>query len=215
MLNFLIGLLIVLIVVLIYYLYTIYKNRNKNTNEKVMDRKEEFTNNKVDNSGNSNIMKMVIMIDGEEKEIVIKLFEDVVPLTCKNFKYISQKGINGKTYNGCPFHRIIKNFMIQGGDIVNQNGTGSVSIYGSNFEDENFKLTHDKPGLLSMANSGPNTNGSQFFITTVPTPHLDGKHVVFGEVINGMEVINEIENVPTDANDKPYKNIIIKSISSL
>ena len=105
--------------------------------------------------------------------------------------------------------------MIQGGDIVNGDGTGSVSIYGNKFEDENFKIKHSKPFLLSMANSGPNTNGSQFFITTVPTPHLDNKHVVFGEVINGMNIIKEIENSSTDSSDKPYEDIKIISINEI
>jgi peptidyl-prolyl isomerase D len=113
------------------------------------------------------------------------------------------------------FHRIIKDFMIQGGDIMNGNGTGSVSIYGNSFEDENFKMKHSKPYLLSMANSGPNTNGSQFFITTVPTPHLDNKHVVFGEVVKGMNFIKRIELSSTDINDKPHEDIKIISINEI
>ncbi len=99
--------------------------------------------------------------------------------------------------------------MIQGGDYTRGDGTGGKSIYGQHFEDENFELVHDRPYLLSMANAGPNTNGSQFFITTTETPHLDGKHVVFGEVIEGFEIIDELNNTRTDANDKPYDNIII------
>ena len=102
--------------------------------------------------------------------------------------------------------------MLHGGDIVNGNGTGSISIYGNQFKDENFIKKHDKAGLLSMANSGPNTNGSQFFITTVPTPHLDGKHVVFGEVVKGIEYISKFENLSTDTSDKPYQNLVIISI---
>ena len=99
--------------------------------------------------------------------------------------------------------------MIQGGDYTNGDGTGGKSIYGSYFEDENFDIVHDRPYLLSMANAGPNTNGSQFFITTKETPHLDGKHVVFGEVIDGFELIDKLNVVRTDANDKPYDNITI------
>jgi cyclophilin family peptidyl-prolyl cis-trans isomerase len=99
--------------------------------------------------------------------------------------------------------------MIQGGDFTNQNGTGGYSIYGNKFEDENFILKHNKPYLLSMANSGPNTNGSQFFITTTETPHLDGKHVVFGEVIKGFELIYQLNNVDTDHKDMPHDRILI------
>ena len=148
-------------------------------------------------------------------EIIIKLFDDEVPLTCENFRHIALKGINGKNYYGSIFHRIIPNFMIQGGDIINHDGTGSISIYGENFEDENFKLKHDKPGLLSMANSGPNTNGCQFFITTAAAPHLDGKHVVFGEVIRGFDNIRRIELLPTDRYDKPHNDIQILTIKNV
>ncbi len=138
-------------------------------------------------------------------KIIIKLFEDVVPKTCNNFKTLCKT----KKYKNSSFHRIIKDFMIQGGDFTRGDGTGGKSIYGSHFEDENFELVHDRPYLLSMANAGPNTNGSQFFITTTETPHLDGKHVVFGEVIDGFELIDELNVVRTDANDKPYDNITI------
>ena len=112
------------------------------------------------------------------------------------------------------FHRVIKQFMIQGGDFTAFNGTGGESIYGEKFPDENFDLKHDKPFLLSMANSGPGTNGSQFFVTTVETPHLDGKHVVFGEVINGKSVVRKIENMPTQA-DKPTTDVIIADCGEL
>jgi len=148
-------------------------------------------------------------------DVELRLFDYAVPLTCKNFRFIAKKGIQGKTYNNNIFHRVIPDFMLQGGDILNRDGTGSISVYGENFEDENFKLKHDKGGLLSMANSGPNTNGSQFFITTVPTPHLDNKHVVFGEVVKGYEHIKEFEHTPSDDNDKPYTDIKIVSITEI
>jgi len=116
--------------------------------------------------------------------------------------------------SGSGFHRIIKEFMIQGGDFTMGNGTGGESIYGEKFEDENFELKHTKPFLLSMANAGPGTNGSQFFITTVPTPHLDGKHVVFGEVISGKSTIRQLEKEPTQG-DKPQRECIITDCGEL
>uniref|UniRef100_A0A0B8RPL9 Peptidyl-prolyl cis-trans isomerase D n=1 Tax=Philothamnus irregularis TaxID=1899461 RepID=A0A0B8RPL9_9SAUR len=153
--------------------------------------------------------------------MVLELFADTVPKTAENFRALctGEKGIGPTTgkplhYKGCPFHRIIKEFMIQGGDFSNQNGTGGESIYGEKFEDENFHYKHDKPGLLSMANAGCNTNGSQFFITTVPTPHLDWKHVVFGQVIKGMGVVKLLENVEV-IEEKPVKLCIIAECGEL
>ncbi|CDH52297.1 cyclophilin type peptidyl-prolyl cis-transisomerase [Lichtheimia corymbifera JMRC:FSU:9682] len=122
--------------------------------------------------------------------------------------------VDKQPLGGSIFHRVIPQFMLQGGDFTNFNGTGGKSIYGEKFPDENFQLKHTKPGQLSMANAGPNTNGSQFFITTVPCPWLDGKHVVFGEVVDGMNVVSEIEKLGS-ASGKPKKEIKVEKSGQL
>ncbi|XP_029823380.2 peptidyl-prolyl cis-trans isomerase G [Ixodes scapularis] len=154
--------------------------------------------------------------------VVFELFANVCPITCENFRSLctGECGI-GKTtgkplhYKGVKFHRVIKSFMIQGGDFSVGNGSGGESIYGGTFKDECFDMKHDRPYLLSMANRGKDTNGSQFFITTQQTPHLDGVHVVFGQVIKGEEVVREVENQPTDDNSCPLQPVVIANCGEL
>jgi peptidylprolyl isomerase domain and WD repeat-containing protein 1 len=142
-------------------------------------------------------------------DVSFKLFPKECPKTVENFTTHCRNGY----YDDVIFHRVIKGFMIQTGDPLGD-GTGGTSIWGSEFEDEiNRDLRHDRAGVLSSANAGPNTNGSQFFITTVPTPWLDGKHSVFGRVSKGMDIVNKIENLKVDKTDRPLEDVKIVSTS--
>jgi len=151
--------------------------------------------------------------------IKFELFADVVPKTAENFRQLCtgeyRKDGVPIGYKRCTFHRVIKDFMVQGGDFVNNDGTGLTSTYGGPFADENFKMKHTGPGILSMANSGKDTNGCQFFITCSKCDFLDGKHVVFGRVIDGLLVLRKIENIPTGPNNKPKIPVIVSQCGEM
>ena len=213
--------LIILIAAYLIYVYFFKTNTNSIENNTINN--EHFSQKDI-TEDESNVIKknndsiegnpyFIISIDGKkEGKLKFELFDEEVPKTCANFRYLCVKGLEDKKdacYKDSIFHRVIEEFMIQGGDFTNFDGTGGKSIYGDSFEDENFNLKHNQPGLLSMANSGPNTNGSQFFITLKETPWLDDKHVVFGILLEGFELIKKIELLEKDDNNKPLVEVKI------
>ncbi len=176
------------------------------------------------NNSNPRVFFDITIGGAPQGRIEFELYKDTVPETAENFRALctGEKGVgrSGKQlhYKGSGFHRVIRGFMCQGGDFTRGNGTGGESIYGDKFPDESFAGKagrHDRKGLLSMANAGPNTNGSQFFITTVATPHLNNRHVVFGEVVSGYEVVEAIENTRTGMRDRPVQDVIIADCGEL
>lgn len=176
------------------------------------EKENKTLNNKPEKDNMSEIedSMLVAVMKTNMGTVEIELFEKQTPKTVENFVGLAKKGF----YNGVIFHRVISNFMIQGGDPTGT-GRGGESLWGKKFNDEFVpSLKHDVPGVLSMANAGTNTNGSQFFITLVPTPWLDGKHTVFGKVINGMDVVNAIGKVQTGPMDKPAKDVVIEEVTT-
>lgn len=197
---------LVLFIVIVIFLVFAITNSPRQVEDKADEEEHEITH------------RVFLDVDIDEQRlgrIVIGLYGKVVPKTVENFRVLctgnSGKGESGKLlhYKGTPFHRIVSGFVIQGGDIVHGDGRGTDSIYGGHFPDENFKIKHSHAGVVSMVNSGPNTNGCQFFITTVKASWLDGEHVVFGKVIQGMDNVYAIEGGAGTYSGKPRKKVVI------
>jgi cyclophilin family peptidyl-prolyl cis-trans isomerase len=210
----------ILIAVGILLLFILYKKRDKIMSlflPKIKiknDEQEPYQNSEPDPDNEPDLLVLNIAVSPEENkeikigDIHIKLYDDICPRTCENFRSLSKI-----EYKGCVIHRVIKGFMMQTGDYENADGTGGKSIFGPKFQDENFTLKNKKY-TLSMANSGPDTNGSQFFINFADNHFLDGKHVVFGEVVKGFDILDKIENQPIKNNDEPVNLLYIQNVQN-
>ena len=190
-------------------------DKNPTQNQEEMEHfleKDESKQKKMD-LDNGNPYFIIAIGNNVLGKVKFELFDEETPKTCKNFRYFCTRSMLNNSYpdyQGSIFHRVIKDFMIQGGDITNFDGTGGISMYGVKFDDENLNLDHNQPGLLCMANSGPNTNNSQFYITLKETPWLNGKHVVFGIVLEGFDIIKKIEALETSQEtNKPLDDVKI------
>ena len=206
------AILITLIFYLIYLLY--YKFTNDTINNisvtETLKEVDKLTSNKIDDKPNITIS---LKHNNSIFNIEVQLFDDDLPITCKNFRHLAYNGIKNKTYKNTNFYKIVDDKFIEGGDILNNDGTGVISLYGKYFIDESFEYTHSSPGLLSMVNDGPNKNNSKFIITTRCCPCLDGKQVVFGRVISGMYHLFNLMKVNTDDNNEPLNPIEIIDIT--
>ena len=183
-------------------------NNLDNTNIDNSDYKKEKTINNSDsfsNIKNPNVFIELTLNGIKYGKIECELYDNIVPKTSKNFRSLCEQ----KMYLETPFHRIVNNSFIHGGDFTHKDGSGGRSIYGEKFEDENFELTHDGPGILSMANRGPNTNGSQFYITLDKVEDLDNKNVVFGKIVKGFDIIQKVSKLPSDFENRPYDKLLI------
>jgi cyclophilin family peptidyl-prolyl cis-trans isomerase len=189
------------------------KNPTQNQEEMEHFLEKDESQQKKMNLDNGNPYFILAIGNNVLGKVKFELFDEEAPKTCKNFRYFCTRSMlnnNYPDYQGSIFHRVIKDFMIQGGDITNFDGTGGISMYGVKFDDENLNLEHNQPGLLCMANSGPNTNNSQFYITLKETPWLNGKHVVFGIVLEGFDIIKKIEALETSQDtNKPTDDVKI------
>ena len=199
------------VIIILYLIFSLRKKYRIEIIEPIIE--EEINKIKLGKETKLKNINIEVTHDNKQYEFEVELFDEELPITCKNFRHIAFNGLRRKTYLNSIFHRIIDDFMIQGGDILHNNGTGSICIYGNTFIDEDFKYSHDRPGLLSMANSGEDTNGSQFFITLGKCPHLDNKHVVFGHITRGLYNIFKLGKISVDVDNKPIRDAFISKIT--